>query len=94
MLRAVVNNHKVRRALPNADIFQGTAPCQGRSVLRLENSYEDPDSPYAEDELFFMQLILIEMLKPKLVFSEMTPQNRKYHTIQVHPQWTTCMSRK
>jgi len=79
MLRAVVNNYNIRRALKNVDIFSATAPCQGRSVLRLENNNENLDSPYSEDELFFMQLILIELLKLKRVISEMTPPNHKHH---------------
>mmetsp|Transcript_3613 Transcript_3613/g.10657 ORF Transcript_3613/g.10657 Transcript_3613/m.10657 type:complete len:324 (+) Transcript_3613:3412-4383(+) len=79
MLRAVVNDYDIRRALKNVDIFSATAPCQGRSVLRLENNNGNLDSLYRGDELFFMQLILIELLKPKRVISEMTPPNHQFH---------------
>ena len=77
MVNAVIQDKALRTALSNADIMTVSAPCQGRSVLRNMMNV-DKGVEFSEDEIVFLQCILIELLKPKRIISEMTPPNRDY----------------
>jgi len=77
MVNAVIKDQGLRKSLSNADIMTVSAPCQGRSVLR-EMMSVDKSVEFSEDEIFFLQCILIELLKPKRIISEMTPPNKTY----------------
>ena len=77
-VNAVMEDPKLKEELRYPDILFTTAPCQGRSVLHEENGI-DPKVEYTEDDLFFLQLVLIQLLEPKRVISEMTPPNRDFH---------------
>ena len=81
MFIQIFNNKKLQKELYQPDIMSITAPCQGRSKLRLENEDESQHAEaYADDDLFFLQLLLVDILKPRRVISEMTPPNEKFHT--------------
>ena len=56
-----------------------TAPCQGRTVLNIENQVPKGQKCKG-DELFLLQLELIALLKPRRVVSEMTPPNERSHS--------------
>mmetsp|Transcript_26232 Transcript_26232/g.79003 ORF Transcript_26232/g.79003 Transcript_26232/m.79003 type:complete len:198 (-) Transcript_26232:174-767(-) len=75
---AVMQDSELKARLQRPDILFTTAPCPGRTVLREENNV-DPEAEYSDDDLFFLQLILIQLLKPKRVISEMTPPNKNFH---------------
>jgi len=77
-VNAVLQDPNLKEHLMSPDILFTTAPCQGRSVLREENGI-DPKAKYSEDDLFFLQLVLIQLLKPRRVISEMTPPNAHFH---------------
>ena len=77
MVNAVIQDLDLRKQLSNADIMTVSAPCQGRSVLRRMQGI-DGTIEFSEDEVFFLQCVLIELLKPKRIISEMTPPNKDY----------------
>jgi len=59
---AVMQDSELKARLQRPDILFTTAPCPGRTVLREENNV-DPEAEYSDDDLFFLQLILIQLLK-------------------------------
>ena len=75
--KAVATNARVRKELTGADIMGITAPCQGRCKVR-----DELDIPkhvqMKDDDLFLLQLEIIDLLKPKRIFSEMTPPNKDH----------------
>jgi len=77
MLQQVTTNKEIREHLTGADVMSITAPCQGRSVLRALNKI-DPKIKFKEDELFSLSCTLVNILKPKRIFSEMTPPNAQF----------------
>ena len=65
MIRDILNDPSKIEELKNVDIMSFTCPCQGRSVLRFENNNLPVGAKYKEDELFLLQLDLIELLQPR-----------------------------
>ena len=77
-MQELLDNESLRQELYEPDILLVTSPCNGRTVLREELGIP-AEASYSEDELFLMQTVIIRLLKPKRVISEMTPPNENHH---------------
>ena len=72
VLQDIKDKPNLRRELHGVDIMTATPPCFGRTVLREENGI-DSSQVFKDDDLFRLQLELVQLLQPKRVLSEMTP---------------------